>query len=97
MNKQKITDIIANSTLWEIGKDGHNALSELVESLIKYWEQEIKAQKAIAFREGWEMLEQKLSLDNIEWVLKEQAAIELLVDDEDVESIAEAIHKLTKE
>jgi len=47
MNKQKITDIIANSTLWEVGKDGHNALSELVESLIKYREQEIKKKDEI--------------------------------------------------
>ena len=44
MNKQKITDIIANSTLWEIGKDGHNALSELVESLMEYWEQKLSVE-----------------------------------------------------
>lgn len=31
--KAKLAKIIVNSSLWEIGTDGHNVLSELVETI----------------------------------------------------------------
>ena len=33
LSREQITEIITTSTLWNVGKDGHNALSELVETL----------------------------------------------------------------
>lgn len=33
--KKSIAKVITGSTLWNVGKDGHNALGELVESLKK--------------------------------------------------------------
>jgi len=34
--KEQLAKIIVNSTLWNIGKDGHNALSELVEAIFDF-------------------------------------------------------------
>ena len=33
MNKKEIAEMITTSTLWNFGKDGHNALSELTETI----------------------------------------------------------------
>ena len=33
MNRERIAEVIINSSLWELGKESHNALSELVESI----------------------------------------------------------------
>ena len=86
--------------------------NKAIEECDAYYEQEIKSQKAIAFREGWEMLEQKLSVDNIERVLnilfkesgdKQVKSVEekglWACDFETLNSktIAEAIHKLVGE
>ena len=74
---------------------GHN---KAIEEYDKYHKQEIKSQKAIAFREGWEMLEQKLSVENIESAI-EDAFWEAEENGKslDYRGTAEAIHKLTKE
>ena len=71
---------------------------KVIEEYDKYHKQEIKSQKAIAFREGWEMLEQKLSVENIESAI-EDAFWEAEENGKslDYRGTAEAIHKLTKE
>jgi len=109
--KMEIIDIGVNSERlsMNIKNEGRN---DAIEECDAYYEQEIKSQKAIAFREGWEMLEQKLSVDNIERVLnilfkesgdKQVKSVEekgrWACDFETLNSktIAEAIHKLVGE
>ncbi len=43
--EKNIANIIANSTLYVLGVDGHNALSELTISLLHYMESEITKAK----------------------------------------------------
>ena len=43
--RERIAKVISDSTLWDLGKDGHNALSELTESIYSLFLSELPKEK----------------------------------------------------